>query len=91
MIDINTKTETFRVKIIKKGTNNKNVWVDYFLAALNFCSKTKMFNLCQTLAQSHYNNLDPFMREVMVAWSKVRPWFRIHAKTDERVATTTLP
>lgn len=80
------KKETFRLKIIKKTlAKNANIWVDYFMEQLSSCGKSGLFNLCQTLPQNHYNSLEPFMREVMIAWKKMRPWFKINVKNAEHI------
>lgn len=86
LINIATKKETFRLKIIKKTLGNStNIWVDYFREQLGSCGKSGIFNLCQTLPQNHYNSLEPFMREVMIAWKKVRPWFKVHVKNADHI------
>lgn len=86
LMDITAKKETFSLKIIKKAlSRNESIWVDYFTAALESCGKAGTYNLCQTFPQGHYSSLDPFMREVMAAWRKVRPRFKVQALRAEHV------
>lgn len=88
LVDIETKKYAFRLKIIKNLlSKDEYIWKNYIIALLDSCGRCGLYNLCQTLPQSHYSKLDPFMKEVMEAWERVRPLF----KTDIKRAATALP
>lgn len=87
LIDLNSKMKAFRVKLIQKllQTDNNAFWKDYVKDSLYSCGKAGLYNLCQTLPQRRYEHLDPFMREVMEAWGKVRPLFKVNIKSAGQI------
>lgn len=87
LVDIITKKQALRVKIIQKylQTSNNHVWKDYFqksVASIGHCGD---YNLCQIHPKKQYCHLGPFDKKVFEAWRLVRPLLKVKAENKTQV------
>lgn len=75
LIDIKTKTHSFRIKIIKKLLENKTdfFWKHQLLNTIKTCGNSGIYNLCHTPLKSQAPQNSQFMREILEAWELARP------------------
>ena len=91
LIDIMTKKQALRIKIIQKylQISNKHPWRDYFHKSVSSIGHCEKHNLCQIHPKKQYDHLCPFYREVFEAWGLARPLLQV--KTDNRAQLLQLP